>query len=260
MDMRIWIILLLMYFSVLSQAHAELKTQVIEYKQGDAILEGYLSYDTSFTGKRPGVLVVHEWKGLNDYAKTRADMLAELGYIAFAADIYGKGIRPQTFDQAGAEAGKYKGNRSLLRQRVQAGLEQLKAQSNVDVTKLAAIGYCFGGTTVLELARSGADVKGVLSFHGGLSSPTPVDAKNIKARVLVLHGADDPFVPSEEVAGFEKEMADAKVKYQLIKYPGAVHGFTNPANIGEPKGALYNKEADQKSWEEMQKFFKQIFI
>lgn len=257
--MRIWIVLLLSFITF-SFAHAEIQRQTIEYKQGDAVLEGYLSYDTNFTGQRPGVLVVHEWKGLNDYAKMRADMLADLGYVAFAADIYGKGIRPQSTEQAGAQAGKYKGDRPLLRQRVEAGLAELKSQPNVDATKLAAIGYCFGGTTVLELARAGANIKGVVSFHGGLSTPTPADAKHIKARVLVLHGADDPFVSPEEVAGFEKEMTDAKVKYQLIPYPGAVHGFTNPANIGDLKGALYNKEADQKSWEEMQKFFKEIFI
>ncbi len=257
--MRILIVLSLLCFNLIPYANAELKSQVLEYKQGDMVLEGYLAYDTKFTGKRPGVLVVHEWKGLNEYTKMRANMLADLGYVAFAADIYGKGVRPQTFDQAGAEAGKYKGDRLLLRQRVEAGLAELKSQTNVDIKKLAAIGYCFGGTTVLELARAGADVKGVVSFHGGLSSPTPADAKNIKGRVLVLHGADDPFVPAEEVAAFEKEMKDSKVKYHLISYPGAVHGFTNPANIGEPKGALYNKEADQKSWEDMQKFFKEIF-
>jgi len=258
--MRIWIISMVCFLGLVSQAKAELKTQVIEYKQGDAVLEGYLSYDTSFVGKRPGVVVVHEWKGLNDYAKKRSDMLAKLGYVAFAVDIYGKGIRPRTFEQAGAEAGKYKGNRPLLRQRVLAGLDVLKAQTNVDTSKLAAIGYCFGGTTVLELARLGADIKGVVSFHGGLSSPTPQDAKNIKARILVLHGADDPFVSPSEVADFENEMKQAGIKYQLIKYPGAMHGFTNPANTGEPKGALYNKEADEKSWEKMKEFFKEIFV
>jgi dienelactone hydrolase len=247
------------FLASMSLAQAALKTQTVEYKQGDTVLEGYLAYDDSFTGKRPGVLVVHEWKGLNDYAKKRADMLAQLGYVAFAADIYGKGVRPQTVEEAGAEAGKYKNNRPLFRQRVLAGLDQLKAQPNVDPQKLAAIGYCFGGTAVLELGRAGGDVKGIVTFHGGLSSPTPEDAKNIKAKVLVLHGADDPFVPPTEVAGFEKEMKDANVNYQLIKYPGAVHGFSNPDNKGELKGALYNKEADEKSWQEMQKFFKEIF-
>ncbi len=257
--MRAFIIMFLLSFGLITQAYADLKTQMVEYKQGDVTLQGYLSYDTKFTGQRPGVLVVHEWKGLNDYAKMRADMLAKLGYVAFAADIYGKDIRPQSVEEAGKVSGLYKGNRSLLRERVIAGLDQLKAQPNVDQTKLAAIGYCFGGTTVLELARAGADVKGVVSFHGGLSSPTPEDANNIKGGVLALHGADDPFVPPSEVADFEKEMKDANVNYQLVKYPGAVHGFTNPANTGEMKGAKYNKSADLKSWNRMQAFFKEIF-
>lgn len=258
--MKNFIPTIIVFLTTVTLAHAELKSQIIEYKQGDTVLEGYLVYEENFqlTVLRPGVLVVHEWKGLNDYAKMRADRLAKLGYVAFAADIYGQGVRPQTTEEAGAQAGKYKGNRTLLRQRVLAGLNVLKSQPQVDPDKLAAIGYCFGGTTVLELARAGADVKGVVSFHGGLNSPTPEDAKNIKAKVLALHGADDPFVPADEVAGFEKEMKDASVKYQLIQYPGAVHGFTNPANTGEIPGALYNKAADEQSWQAMQKFFEEI--
>jgi dienelactone hydrolase len=236
-----------------------LKTQTVEYRQGDAALEGYLAYDDAFSGKRPGILVVHEWKGLNGYAKKRADMLARLGYVAFAADIYGKGIRPQTIAEAGAMAGKFKADRILLRARVNAGLDVLKSQANVDASQLAAIGYCFGGTAVLELARSGADVKGIVSFHGGLGSPAPQDAKNIRAKILALHGAADPFVKADEVAAFEKEMTDAKINYRLIKYPGAMHGFTNPDNKGIPPGALYNEAADKASWIEMQKFFKEIF-
>jgi dienelactone hydrolase len=186
-------------------------------------------------------------------------MLAQLGYVAFAADIYGKGIRPQTTPEAGAMAGKFKADRALLRARVNVALDVLKAAPNVDLNNLAAIGYCFGGTAVLELARSGADVKGIVSFHGGLSSPTPQDAQNIKAKILVLHGADDPFVKADEVAAFEKEMTDARVNYRLIKYPGAMHGFTNPDNQNVPPGALYNEAADKASWIEMQKFFKAIF-
>ena len=156
------------------------------------------------------------------------------------------------------KAGKYKGNRLLLRERVLAGLDQLKQQPDVDQNKLAAIGYCFGGTTVLELARSGAPVKGVVSFHGGLSADPKVE-ESIKTKILVLHGADDPFVPPNEVAGFEEEMKTSGADYRLIKYPGAVHGFTNPNNKGEIPGALYNAEADAKSWEAMQGFFKEIF-
>jgi dienelactone hydrolase len=257
--MRFLLAAMIAVVGMTSQACAALKTQAVDYKQGDAVLEGYLAYDDALTGKRPGILVVHEWKGLNAYAKRRADMLAQLGYVAFAADIYGKGIRPQTISEAGDWAGKFKSDRPLLRARVNAGLDVLKSQPNVDPSQLAAIGYCFGGTAVLELGRSGADIKGIVSFHGGLSSPTPADARNIKAKVLALHGAADPFVGPDEVAAFEKEMTDAKVDYRLIKYPGAMHGFTNPDNQNVPPGALYNEAADKASWIEMQKFFKEIF-
>ena len=258
--MRFLLSAIMILSGLTSTSWAALKTQMVEYKQGDALLEGYLAYDESLKGKRPGILVVHEWKGLNAYAKRRADMLAQLGFIAFAADIYGKGIRPATIADAGTMAGKFKADRGLLRARVNAGLDVLKSQPNVDAAQLAAIGYCFGGTAVLELARSGTDLKGVVSFHGGLNTPTPQDAKNIKAKVLALHGAADPFVKAEEVAAFEKEMTDAKVNYRLIKYPGALHGFTNPDNKGiDPAGALYNEAADKASWVEMLKFFKEIF-
>ncbi|MBI3601773.1 MAG: dienelactone hydrolase family protein [Candidatus Omnitrophica bacterium] len=236
-----------------------MKTQTVEYKQDSTILEGYLAYDETLTGKRPGVLIAHEWKGLNDYIRMRTDMVAKLGYVALAADVYGKGVRPQTVEQAAAEMNKYSNHRPLLRQRALAGLAALESQPNVDATKVAAMGYCFGGTTVLELARAGANVKGVVSFHGGLGTPAPQDAKNIKARLLILHGANDPFVPPSEVTAFETEMKNARVNYQLIQYPGAVHGFTNPTQTGQLQGALYNKAADEQSWQDMQKFFKEIF-
>jgi len=257
--MRIFLALLAGWLCLSSAGWAALRSQAVSYKQGEAVLEGYLVYDDAVAGKRPGILVVHEWKGLNDYAKKRADMLARLGYVAFAADIYGKGIRPQTIAEAGAMAGKFKANRPLLRARVNAGLDVLRSQPNVNTSQLAAIGYCFGGTAVLELGRSGVDVKGIVSFHGGLSSPTPQDAGNIKGKVLALHGAADPFVNADEVASFEKEMKEAKVNYRLVKYPGAMHGFTNPDNKGVPPGALYNEAADKASWIEMQEFFKEIF-
>ena len=250
--------LLWLSFGVMPHAWAGLQTREIDYRQGDAALEGYLVYDDQYLGQRPGILVAHEWMGLNNYIRMRADMLARLGYVVFALDIYGKDIRPGNVAEAGALSSKYKQDRPLLRARAKAGLEVLKGQAQVDPSRLAAIGYCFGGTTVLELARSGADLKGVVTFHGGLSTPTPQDAMNIKAQLLVLHGADDPFVAPQEVADFEREMQSAKVRYQLIKYPGAVHGFTNPANNGDLKGALYNASADKKSWQEMRKFLDRI--
>ncbi len=243
-----------------TNAFAKLHTEVVEYKQGDTVLEGYLAYDDAVKGKRPGVLVVHEWMGLGNYAKMRAEKLAGLGYVAFAADIYGKGIRPQNTDEAGKLATSYKSNRSLLRERVLAGLDVLKNNKLTDLKRIAAIGYYFGGTTVLELARSGADVAGIISFHGGLSTPTPEDAKNIKAKVLVLHGANDPYVPAEEVSAFQKEMRDAGVDWQFIFYSKTVHSFTNPDAGNDPsKGAAYNKISDQRSWQAMKDFFAEIF-
>src|SRR6202142_4578480 len=161
-------------------------TEIVEYKQGDATFEGFVAYDDAIKGLRPGILIVHQWMGLTDYEKHRAEMLAQLGYVALCADIYGKGVRPQTPAEAGALAGKYKGDRQLLRARVNAGLEALRQQPLVDPKRIAAIGYCFGGTTVIELARSGADVAGIVSFHGGLDSPTPADGRNIKCKVLAL--------------------------------------------------------------------------
>ncbi|QEM68294.1 dienelactone hydrolase family protein [Geobacter sp. FeAm09] len=241
-------------------AEAAVRTKVVEYKQGDTVLEGYLAWDDARIGKRPGVLVVHEWTGLGPYAKKRAEMLAKLGYVAFAADIYGKGVRPATPAEAAKVAAIYKDDRSLMRARARAGLEVLKGQNQVDPKRLAAIGYCFGGTTVLELARDGADLRGVASFHGGLATPTPGDAVNIKARVLALHGADDPFVKADEVAAFQQELRAAKVDWQFISYANAVHSFTNPdAGNDNSKGAAYNEKADKRSWEAMKLFFSEIF-
>src|SRR5262245_33957984 len=212
-----------------SAAHAKIQTQNVTYKQGKAVLEGYLAWDDASTDKRPGVLVVHDWMGISDHTKKEAEKLAELGYVAFAADIYGKGVRPTDPKSAGEQAGKYKGDRKLLRARARAAFDVLARNKNVDATKIAAIGFCFGGTTALELARDGAPLAGVVSFHGGLSTPTPADAKNIKGKVLVLHGADDPNVPPDEVAAFEKEMRDAGVDWQFVAYGGAVHAFTVPS-------------------------------
>ena len=174
-------------------------------------------------------------------------------------DIYGKGVRPASPAEAAKFSARYKGDRPLLRQRVSAGLAQMLRLKQVDPRQVAAIGYCFGGTTALELARSGADVRGVVSFHGGLGSPTPDDAKGIKAKVLACHGADDPFVPPTEVEGFAKEMRDAGVDWQLVAYGGAVHSFTDWRATGAMKGAQYNEKADRRSWEAMRGFFAELF-
>jgi dienelactone hydrolase len=255
------ILLGLMMALVATNAQARLVTKTVEYRQGETVLEGYLAYDDAVKGKRPGVLVIHEWKGLGPYEKARADQLAALGYVAFAADIYGKGVRPATPELASAEAGKYRGaDRSLMRARAAAGLEKLASFDEVDPDRLAVIGYCFGGTAALELARSGAKLKGAVSFHGGLDTPIPADALKIRGKVLVLHGADDPHVPPEKVASFQQEMRMAKVDWQMIYYGGAVHSFSNINSGNDPsKGAAYNEKADRRSWDAMKQFFVEIF-
>ncbi len=240
-------------------AQAKMVTKTVEYKSESTVLEGYLAYDDG-AGVKPGIVVVHDWMGLSADTKKRAEMLAGLGYVAFAADIYGKGVRPKDATEAGQLATKYKSDVKLLRARVTAAFDYLKSQTVVNPAKLAAIGYCFGGTTALELARSGAALKGVVSFHGGLATPNPADAKNIKGRVLALHGADDPYVSAAEVTGFEKEMREAKLDWQLVAYGNAVHAFTvKAAGNDNSKGAAYNEKADRRSWIAMQEFFKEIF-
>lgn len=241
-------------------ASAGVKTQTVTYTQGGTTLEGFLAWDEASTARRPGVLVVHQWMGVTDNERMRAEMLAKLGYVALAVDVYGKGVRPTSTQEAGALAGKYKGDRALLRARLVAGLEELQRHPLVDTSRIAAIGYCFGGTAALELARSGANVAGVVSFHGALDTPTPADAKRIKGKVLVLHGADDPWVPSEQVLAFEREMRDAGVDWQLVAYGGAVHAFTQKeAGSDNSKGAAYNERADRRSWEAMRAFFAELF-
>jgi len=241
---------------VASVTRAEVRTEVVDYRQGDAVLEGYMAYDDSVKGKRPGVLVAHEWMGHNAYVRRRAEMLARLGYVSFALDMYGKGVLAKDAKEAAALAGIYKKDRKLMRARASAGLDVLRKHPLVDPSRIAAIGYCFGGTTVLELARSGADLQAVVSFHGGLDTPTPEDAKNIRGKVLAMQGADDPFVPLAQVAAFEEEMRKGGVDWQFITYGGAVHSFTNPdAGNDNSKGAAYNEKADRRSWEAMKLFF-----
>lgn len=252
--------ILLTFFTLLSMPlMAAIIEQPVDYKAGTIECEGWAAFDDSTKAKRPSVLIIHQWTGVSDNEKMRAKMLAELGYNVFVADVYGKAIRPQP-PASGAEAGKYKKNRTLLRERLTAALQVLLKDSRTDVSRVACIGYCFGGTAAIELGRSGAPVKGVVSFHGGLDSPTPEDGKNIKGKVLALHGADDPFVPAADIAAFEKEMKDAGVTYQLVSYPGAVHAFTQKAAGNDnSKGAAYNEAADKASWEEMKTFFAKLF-
>ncbi len=237
-------------------AFAGIVTQTVDYKDGGAVLEGYLAYDDSIQGKRPGILVVHEWNGPGHYVEGRCRQLAQLGYVAFAADIYGKGVRPQSMQDCQKESSKYKSNRALMRERARAALSQLQNNERVDASKIAVIGYCFGGTVALELGRGGAPVLGIVSFHGGLDTPTPADAQNIKGKVLVCQGGADSHTLSQ-IPGFEKEMKDAKVDYKIITYPGATHGFTNPDNKGP--ALKYDPQADKDSWRAMRDFFDRIF-
>jgi dienelactone hydrolase len=196
-------------------AQAEVRTRTVEYKHGNTVLEGYLAYDDEIKGQRPGVMVVHEWMGVGPYVRQRAEQLAKLGYVAFAIDMYGKGIRPKNDQEAAAQAKIYRSDRKLMRDRANAGLQVLQKNQLTDTKSIAAIRYCFGGGTVLELARSGANLAGVVSFHGNLDTPNPSDAKNIKGKVLVLHGANDPLVPPEQVLAFGEEMTQAEVDWQL---------------------------------------------
>lgn len=250
---------LLTIFLLPSLALAGLRTEVIRYKHGDKVLEGYLAVPEGLKGKIPGVLVVHEWKGHGPYSRMRADMLAGLGYAAFALDMYGKGVYAKDHEEAAKLMGAVKGDPKLLRARARAGLEVLAGRAEVDTTKLAGIGYCFGGATVLELARDGADLKGVVSFHGALDTKMPADAKTLKTRILVCHGADDKWVAGG-LGALEAELKAAKANFQVISYPGAVHSFTVKDAGNDPSlGLAYNEAADKKSWDDMKKFLAEVF-
>jgi dienelactone hydrolase len=240
---------------------AKIVTKDVEYHDGNTVLQGYLAYDDSLNGKRPGVLIIHEWNGLQSYVKGRAEQIAGLGYTAFCADIYGKGVRPQTMEESAKMAAIYRADRPLMRKRANLGLDELKKQQTVDASKTAAMGYCFGGGVTLELARSGADILGAISFHGNLDTPNIDDARNIKAKVLVMHGANDPYTSMEVMELFQNEMKNAKVDWQMIIYGNAVHGFTDPLNGNDPtKGLAYNESADKRSWQAMKDFFNEIFL
>ncbi len=241
------------------RAEAAVKTEVVEYRHGDVVLEGYLAYDDAQPGKRPGVAVFHAWRGHDEYVRGRARQLAEQGYVAFAADMYGKGVRAKDHVEAGKLSGAFRADRELMRARAGASVERLRAHPRVDATRIAAIGYCFGGTAVLELARSGADLAAVVSFHGALDTPHPEKSKP-KARILVCHGADDPHVPPERVAAFADEMRRAKADWELIQYGGAVHSFTEREAGSDPtKGVAYHERADRRSWESMLSLFEEAF-
>jgi len=250
---------LLALLSLTCISQAAVVERAVEYHAGNVLCEGWQAYDDARPGQRPGVLVIHQWTGISEHEKASARRLAELGYNVLVADVYGKGVRPQP-PEAGKVAGALKADRALLRSRAAAALDVLAKDARTARGQVAAIGYCFGGTAALELARSGAQLRAVVTFHGGLDSPTPADGRNIRCRVLALHGADDPFVPARDVDAFEREMQAGKVDYRLIKYPGAVHSFTHrEAGNDNSKGAAYNEAADKASWTEMRNWLKASF-
>jgi dienelactone hydrolase len=240
----------------LSTASAAVQTKTIKYQDGDAECIGFLAWDDAVEGKRPGVLVVHEWWGLNDYARNRAKELAKLGYVAFAADMYGEGKTVDHPKDAGEMAAKVRANVDAWRKRARAGLNVLTSQPQCDADKLAAIGYCFGGSTALQLAYTGADLDAVATFHAALPTPSAAEAKAIKARVLICHGADDKFIPDDAIQSFQGALDKAEVKYEFVAYPGAVHSFTVPdaGKHGNP-GMQYQEAADKDSWDRMTKLF-----
>ena len=250
-------------FAKPASAKPDIEGKEAGYSAAGVVMKGYLAYDKNIEGKRPGVLVVHEWWGLNDYARRRARMLAELGYAALAVDMYGEGRQATHPDDAAKFSSEVMKNFDVARARFTAALDFLKKQSVVDPERIAAIGYCFGGGVVLNMARQGIDLKGVVSFHGSLSAVAPAKPGAVKARILVLHGGDDKFTTPEQIVAFKKEMKDAGADFRFIVYPGAKHSFTNPEadeyakKFNLPVG--YNAGADKKSWEELRKFLKEIF-
>jgi dienelactone hydrolase len=254
-------LILILAFAATTQA--KLVTKSVSYEQGGVKLEGFLAYDDSVKGNRPGVLVVPEWWGLNDYAKNRAVQLAGMGYVAFATDMYGAGINTTDPKKAGELAGQFYG-KPLMAERAQAGLDQLTKTGFVDPAKIAAIGFCFGGATCQALAYSGAPLAGIVSFHGSLIPATPEAAAKNKAKFLICHGALDPFVKPEAIEAFRKSLDDGHFDYQFISYAGAVHAFTNPeadamrASAGLD-GIGYNEPAARRSWQHMKQFFDEIF-
>lgn len=246
---------------------ASVVTRDVDYEHNGVKLQGFLAYDDAAVkgGKLPGVLVVHEWWGLNDYVRGRAVKLAKLGYVAFALDMYGKGVLATDPAKAGELSGQFRG-KPLMAERAQAGLDQLLGTGLVDPSRVAAIGYCFGGSTVQALAYSGAPLAGIVSFHGGLIPASDEAVAKNKAKILICHGASDPSMKRDEIDAYLKSLNDGKVDYKFVEYAGALHAFTNPnadtvaSENPSMKGFVgYSPSADRRSWEDMRAFFGEIF-
>ena len=246
-----------------SVAQAAVQGKEVSYQANGTTLKGYIAHDDAFKGRRPAVLVVHEWWGHNEYARKRARMLAELGYTALAVDMYGDGKQAHHPDDAGKFAAEVSKNMPLARARFEAGMELLRKQKTVDAHEIAAIGYCFGGGVVLNMARMGEDLKGVLSFHGSLGTDDPARPGKIKARIVSFTGEADPMIGADKVAAFRQEMESAGADYRVVTYPGAQHAFTNPEadQLGKKFNMplAYNAEADKDSWQQATVFLREVF-
>jgi dienelactone hydrolase len=259
--MRLYLFVLVFFAAV--AARAGVVGREVSYTADSLTMKGYLVYDDKFTGQRPGVLVVHEWWGNNDYSRKRADMLAGLGYVALAVDMYGNGKRADNPNDAGKFATEVMTDKSTMKARFGAAMDLLKNDEHVDPSRIAAIGYCFGGAVVLGMAREGVDLKAVVSFHGNLSTQHPAEKGKVKAKILVCNGADDKFISADAIKNLKDEMKAAGADLKFVNYPGAVHSFTNPASTESGKKfnipIAYNEKADKRSWAEMQKLFKKVF-
>ena len=256
-------LLMMSLWCLANAAPAAVIGKEVSYQAGDTTLKGYVAYDDSFKGKRPAVLVVHEWWGHNEYARKRARMLAELGYTALAVDMYGDGKQAHHPDDAGKFATEVSKNMPMAKARFEAGMQVLRDQDTVDASEIAAIGYCFGGGVVLNMARMGEDLKGVASFHGSLGTDTPAQPGKIKARIVSFTGEADPMIGADKVAAFKAEMDNAGANYRIVTYPDAQHAFTNEEadELGKKfeLPLAYNEAADKDSWQQATVFLKEVF-
>jgi dienelactone hydrolase len=234
-------------------------TTTIAYFDGDVVLDAFIAYDDAIEGRRPAVLVSHAWAGRNDFVAEKAKKLAQLGYVGFALDMYGKGILGNDIEENAALMQPFIDDRPMLQQRITAALNTVKLLPWVDDSKIAAIGFCFGGLCVLDLARTGADIKGVVSFHGLLGAPGNTQSNKILAKVLALHGSDDPMVPVDQLLALQNEMTAAKVDWQVHSYGHTMHAFTNPEAHDPDFGTVYQPDADRRSWIAMKNFLHEVF-
>ncbi len=261
--MKKFMMLVSLFCLAVPAAQAAVQGKEVSYQANGTTLKGYLAYDAAIKGRRPAVLVVHEWWGHNGYARKRADMLAGLGYTALAVDMYGDGKQANHPDEAGKFATEVSKNMPLARARFEAGMQLLRKQKTVDAGRMAAIGYCFGGAVVLNMARMGVDLRGVASFHGSLGTGNPAQPGKVKARIISFTGEDDPMIPADTVAAFRKEMESAGADFKVVTYPGVKHSFTNPDadELGRRFNLplAYNAAADQDSWQQATVFMREIF-